>query len=284
MNKIMMQAHAKINLSLNVVGKRNDGYHELEMVMIPLALHDDVYIELASKDDLKCNDTSLALDDSNTITKALKLMKETYGYQNCFHIQLIKRIPMQAGLAGGSSDAAAVMKGINQLLNLHIPLEELAQLAKQIGADVPFCVMNTCAVVKGIGEKITPFDINCDFHIVLVKPKEGVPTGKAFQMLDFHTCAHPSYEDMKKACEEGNFANICKVLGNSLEDSACKLVPEITDIKNHLIQDGFDGVLMSGSGSTVFALTQNQNLIKHMMADDTYKKYAFVVATTMYKE
>lgn len=281
---IMMPAHAKINLCLNVVGKRSDGYHELEMVMVPLELHDDVHIELADTDSLICDEKDLLLDDSNTITKAVALMRETYSLDCCFQIRLTKRIPMQAGLAGGSSDAAAVMKGINQLLDLHIPIVELAQLGKQIGADVPFCIMNTCAVVKGIGEKIIPIDMNCDFHILLVKPKAGVPTGKAFQMLDFHRCEHPSYEQMQQACEQNDFVKACANLGNSLEFSAMQLVADIANIKEKLKQAGFEGVLMSGSGSTVFGLTQYKDLIDQTIHSFKDESNAFVLSTKIYKE
>ena len=175
-----VKAHAKINICLNVVCRRDDGYHELEMIMVPLMLHDELTITLSSEDCYTCSDAQLRMDETNTIIQAVELMRRTFSLSECFHVHVEKHIPAQAGLAGGSADAAAVMRGIRDLLKLDISLEELAQLGKQVGADVPFCIMETCALVKGIGERITPFAMPCDFHILLVKPAMGVPTGKAF--------------------------------------------------------------------------------------------------------
>lgn len=282
-SSIAVKAHAKINLCLNVKGRREDGYHDLEMVMVPLLLHDDIVIRLADADRLCCDDKTLLLDDTNTITKAIMLMRDTYHIKEHFVVELKKRIPMQAGLAGGSSDAAAVMRGINDLLGLHIPLTELAHRSKKIGADVPFCVMDTCAVVEGIGEYITPFDMNCDVHILLVKPSAGVPTGKAFQMLDIDKCEHPSCFEMRDACRKNRFYDMCAALGNSLEYSAFQIVPEIAEIKRSLQLAGFDGVLMSGSGSTVFALTRDECLLQRTVKE-WEKRYPFVLATRIYKK
>ncbi len=156
-----IKAHAKINLCLNVVGRRDDGYHELEMVMVPLTLHDTIYIELSDKDEYSCSDQSLPMDLSNTVVKAVELMRKTFGFKEHFKVHIQKEIPSQAGLAGGSADAAAVMKAIRELLKIDVSIEELSQLGKQVGADVPFCVMETCALVKGIGEKISSI-----FHAV----------------------------------------------------------------------------------------------------------------------
>lgn len=282
MQKVCLQAHAKINLCLNVKGKRSDGYHDLEMVMVPLMLHDEIIICVSELDTLICEDETMTLDETNTITKAIKIMRETYHIQESFQIQLHKNIPMQAGLAGGSSDAAAVMLGINELLQLDIPKVELAQQSKNIGADVPFCVMNTCAVVEGIGEIITPIQMNCPFDILLVKPTQGVPTGPAFQRIDFSLCAHPDVQKVKVACEKNDYETLCESLQNSLEYSAFQMVPEISEIKTKLQQLGFDGVLMSGSGSTVFALTRNKQLLEQT-AMDWKKLYPFVEITNIYK-
>ena len=257
-----IEAHAKVNLSLNVVRKREDGYHELEMIMVPLTLHDDVTIELSEQDQYSCDIEGLAIDESNTVVKAVKLMRETYGIKEHFHVHMEKHIPMQAGLAGGSADGAAVMKGINALLDLKIPISELSMLSKQVGADVPFCVYDTPAVVKGIGEDVTPIKSQLDFEILLVKPQEGVPTGKAFSMIDFETCEHPDYQKVQHAMETGNYKAFCESLGNTLEQPAFQIVPLIKDIKQELLVMGFDGVLMSGSGSNVFAISQDHKLIQ----------------------
>lgn len=256
-----IKAHAKINLCLNVVRKREDGYHELEMIMVPLALHDTISLELAKEDRFTCSDETLRMDESNTVVKAIHLLRTHFSLQEHFHIHVDKHIPAQAGLAGGSADGAAVLRGIRDCLHLPITLEELAQLGKQIGADVPFCVMQTCAVVEGIGEKITPFTMPHDFEVLLVKPSEGVSTGKAFSMLDFTKCPHPDCDAVKTCLEQGDFEALTGVISNSLEQSAFQLVPHIKELKEELSNLGFPIVLMSGSGSTVFALTKDTALV-----------------------
>lgn len=273
-----IKAHAKINLCLNVVGKRQDGYHELEMVMVPLELHDVLHIEVADHDVFTCSDDQLTMDDSNTIVKAVVLLRERFHLKEHFHIHVEKHIPAQAGLAGGSSDGAAVLRGITELLGLNITIEELAQLGKQIGADVPFCVMQTCAVVKGIGEKITPFKLNCPFDILLVKPQAGVPTGKAFSMLDFGKCAHPDCDKVAAALMNNAFEELPSVIANSLEYSAFQIVPEIAKIEDELREAGFSAVLMSGSGSTVFALSRDSALIESTIVTMRERGY-FAVKT-----
>ena len=277
-----INAHAKINLSLNVVRKREDGYHELEMIMVPLTLCDTIMIEKAQEDRITCDREDLACDDSNTMVKALKLMKQTYGITQNFRIHVEKHIPMQAGLAGGSANAAAVMKGINTLMNLNIPIAELSMLSKQIGADVPFCVYETPAVVKGIGEEVRPIEVHMDFEILLVKPPMGVPTGKAFSMIDFTTCEHPNVSVVEKALRQGDDTGFYCSLGNTLEQPAFEIVPQIKEIKQELNNMGFDAVLMSGSGSTVFAITKDHELVQR--AAMFYEKTGYFVCKTHIKE
>lgn len=264
-------AYAKINLSLDVVCKREDGYHELSMIMLPLAFHDTLEIELSDKD-IYTSDSDMIFDESNTIVKAVKIMREAYKLEQCFKIHCEKRIPMQAGLAGGSADAAAVLRGINTLCDLNIPINELALLGKKIGADVPFCVLNKPAYVSGIGEKIEPFDPIFDYEILLVKPQKGVSTKRAFELLDFKTAIHPQISKIVSALKIGNAKAWIPELGNTLEQTAFQLVPEIETIKKQLQNDGFDAVLMSGSGSCLFGLTRNLALIEQVKVDKYYKE------------
>lgn len=276
------KAYAKINLCLNVVGKREDNYHELEMIMLPLTLHDTIHIQFANQDTYTCSDSTLTMDETNTVVKAVQLMRKTYGITKCFKIHVEKQIPAQAGLAGGSADAAAIMRAVNKLCNLSIPIEELAQLGKEIGADVPFCVLNQPAIVKGIGEKLTPFFIHKPLNVLLVKPTQGVPTGKAFSMLDFIRCDHPNVDKVKQYILENKYEQLQEVIGNSLEYSAFQLVPEIQTIKEELLQTkGCYAVLMSGSGSTVFALYEDSEQIQAMITSYKDKNY-FVCCTSVY--
>lgn len=275
---MIVNAYAKINICLNVKGKRLDGYHELEMIMVPITLHDTITIDFHDIDLYSTNESEIPMDASNTVVKAVALMRKTYGLKDHFKIHVEKQIPAQAGLAGGSADGAAVMRAINELCNLQIPIEELALLGKEIGADVPFCVMQKSAVVKGIGEIIDPFTVHCDFDILLVKPSEGVPTGKAFSLLDFDACAHPNYEEVRRCLEEDHYEELFSCCSNSLEYSAFQIVPIIRDIKQELLDRGMDFALMSGSGSSVFAFTRNKECLKQVAHDMKNQGY-FVCET-----
>lgn len=271
-------ANAKINLCLDVVKRRDDGYHEMDMIMVPIALHDTLYITLHEEDVLLCEDNNMPMDDSNTMIKAVRVMREQFQFEEHFRMEIIKRIPMEAGMAGGSADAAAVMKGIWKLLALPCTLEELALLGKKVGADVPFCIINECSLVRGIGEKVTRFSGACKFDVLLVKPKQGVSTGKAFQTLDFTTCEHPNTLACKEYLEQGNVQAFFQTSGNTLEQSAFRMVPEVAHLKQELLALGFPFVLMSGSGSTVFAISEDKMLL-HKAYEIMKLRYPFVEIT-----
>lgn len=267
------QAFAKINICLNVVRRREDGYHELEMIMVPIGLHDVVTIEKSEQDLFTSSDDCIAMDGSNTVVKAVSFMRRMFSLQDCFRIHVDKKIPAQAGLAGGSADGAAVIRGIHALCDIPMPLTQLAMYSKEIGADVPFCVLQQCAIVHGIGESITPFVMHATFEVLLVKPDKGVPTKEAFETLDLSSCPHPNCEKVKRCLENDCFDQLTTCVGNSLEYSACAMVPEITLIKHELATMGLPIVLMSGSGSCVFALSQDKTLIRQAqqrMADHGY--------------
>lgn len=255
------RAYAKINLCLDVVKKRGDGYHELNMIMVPIDFYDVLEMNISTTMTMNTNVGFLPMDDKNTIIKAIEVMRKEYGFSENFAIHLTKHIPTQAGLAGGSADGAATMRMVKRLLKLEISDEKMVAMAKKVGADVPFCVQNRPAFVSGIGENLDFFDFTSDFYIFLVKPYKGVSTKMAFEQLDFTQCSHPDAKAMKKALINQDYRNTLNELGNSLEQSAFNLVPQIAQIKEELIQFGFDGALMSGSGSTVFALSKDESLV-----------------------
>lgn len=260
-------ANAKLNLCLNVKSRREDGYHELEMIMVPLEIHDTLEVEIAECTSLESN-VEMPMDSSNTIIKAIEVMRKHFDFNENFKIRVEKRIPMQAGLAGGSSDGAAMLRSINQLLKLNVDIETLAQIGKEIGADVPFCVYNQPAIVKGIGEKIETFNMPNSYYVLLVKPKEGVSTKLCFESLDLSSAIHPDCYALKDALVNERKDAISKHMQNTLESSAFKILPKIEAIKNELIQYGFPYVLMSGSGSTVFALSESKEFV-----EKAYMKY-----------
>lgn len=259
------RAYAKINLCLNVRGRRDDGYHELEMIMVPIDFYDTLEMLPSEKTRLSNNRTYIPVNEKNTVIKAIQVLRERYGFTEHFDCRLQKHIPTRAGLAGGSADAAAAIRMINRMLNLGMSTQDMIDCARQVGADVPFCILSRPALVKGIGEVIVPFDCRPDFHILLVKPRRGVSTKEAFEICDSTDPAHPDCRKMCEALISGSYDDIVASLGNSLEDAALQLVPEIRQVKQALSTLGFDGVLMSGSGSTVFGITRDEKLLDRAM-------------------
>jgi len=272
--KVIEKSYAKINVSLNVTGKREDGYHLLDMIMVPIDLYDDVEISLNDRDEFICN-IDLKYDEHNTVYKAVELMREKYHFNEHFKINIFKRIPTQAGLAGGSGNAAAVLRGINKLLGLQLSLEELTFIGVKIGADVPYCIYNKCARVSGIGEKLSFFELKKTYSCLIIKPNSGISTKEAYKILDIDKCEHPNIDE----CLNNFKKHLPMKLGNSLEYSAFILSKEIKEIKDECLRYGFDNVLMSGSGSTVFVLYENKDI--NNLKEYMQKQGFYVVETTI---
>lgn len=272
------RAYAKINLCLDVVGKREDGYHDLKMIMVPINFYDVLEMEFAPETTLELNRDYLPINDKNTIIKAIHIMQEKYNITEEFRCRLEKHIPTRAGLAGGSADAAAAIRMINRMCNLHLTKDEMIAVGKEVGADVPFCILNRPAFVEGIGEKITTFSCSPDFYLLLIKPRKGVSTAEAFHIVDEQEGIHPDCKAMQEALEYNDYDGIISSLGNSMENAAMTLVPEIRKAKQDLLDLGFDGVLMSGSGSTVFGITKDVELLDRSI--DILKKNRYFVRKT----
>ena len=275
------RAYAKINLCLDVVGKREDGYHDLKMIMVPINFYDVLEMEFAPETTLELNRDYLPINDKNTIIKAIHIMQKKYNITEEFRCRLEKHIPTRAGLAGGSADAAAAIRMINRMCNLHLTKDEMIAVGKEVGADVPFCILNRPAFVEGIGEKITTFSCSPDFYLLLIKPRKGVSTAEAFHIVDEQEGIHPDCKAMQEALEYNDYDGIISSLGNSMENAAMTLVPEIRNAKQDLLELGFDGVLMSGSGSTVFGITKDVELLDRSI-DILKKKRYFVRKTTVH--
>ena len=274
------RADAKINLCLDVVRRREDGYHELEMIMAPVNLYDTLNFEFSDELRLQSNVPYLPLDRRNTIVKAIELLREEYGFKENFEITLQKHIPTQAGMAGGSTDGAAAIRALNKMLQLGMDNDKMVEIAKKVGADVPFCLRSRPAFVTGIGENLEHFRVHTPFYLLLVKPYKGVSTKVAFETLDFSCAEHPDCRRMREALIGNDYDGVLQSLGNTLEQSAFKLVPQIATIKQELLALGFDGALMSGSGSTVFALTRDLELLEKGAAA-MRKKAAFIRKTEL---
>lgn len=267
------RAYAKINLCLDVAGKREDGYHDLKMIMVPIDFYDVLEMNPAFETTMELNRSYLPLDEKNTIIKAINVMKKHYHFDLNFECKLQKHIPTRAGLAGGSADAAAAIRIMNRMLRLNMNDEDMIAIGKEVGADVPFCLLNRPAYVEGIGDVISPFPCFADFEMLLVKPRKGVSTKEAFEIVDNTDVIHPDCMKMKEALMNDDYEGVVSSLGNSLETAAIQLVEDIRNVKETLTGKGFDGVLMSGSGSTVFGITKDPLLLIDTMDEMKKKKY-----------
>ncbi|MDH4619127.1 4-(cytidine 5'-diphospho)-2-C-methyl-D-erythritol kinase [Brevibacillus sp. AY1] len=259
--RISVKAPAKINLTLDVLAKRPDGYHEVEMVMTTVDLADRVDLTLREDGQitLDCSASFVPDDIRNHAYKAAVLLKERYQVSQGVHLYIDKQIPVAAGLAGGSSDAAATLRGLNQLWGLQLSQDQLAELGAEIGSDVPFCVYGGTALAKGRGEQIVHLGTPAACWVILAKPPVGVSTADVYGQLRVdEIVSHPPTGQMLKAIEEQNFSLMCQSLGNVLENVTLDMQPQVRQIKDLMIASGADGVLMSGSGPTVFALVQKE--------------------------
>jgi 4-diphosphocytidyl-2-C-methyl-D-erythritol kinase len=272
---MIKKAHAKLNLTLNIVDKRPDGYHNIETIMFPLELHDSIEINVLNGKNLDdfvvCDNYNVGISKYNLCHKAINVARQKWGFKQHFDIFIHKNIFLQSGLGGGSADAAAVLKAIVKLLNIKCTNEELIDVARQVGSDVPFMLFNKPALVSGIGEKIEYFTYNhCfdNYYVLLVKPLAGLSTTEVY--TEYENC-EKKYFDVpaaEKACANGDLNKLHEVMGNSLENSAFKLLPVLNDIKKSLTDDGFEFVFMTGGGSTMVGLTTNKRL-----ANKCLKKY-----------
>jgi 4-diphosphocytidyl-2-C-methyl-D-erythritol kinase len=265
---ISEKAPAKINLTLDVLHKRPDGYHELEMVMTTVDLADRIDLIYTSHSSITLESSSgfVPQDERNLAYRAAALLKEKLGIKHGVHIYIHKQIPVAAGLAGGSSDAAATLRGLNRLWNLQLSDEELAKLGAEIGSDVPFCVHAGTAVARGRGEILTPLPPPPPCWVVLAKPGHGVSTADVFGRLRVDQIKeHPRTEAMVAAIQNQDYEEINKNLGNVLEPVTMKMHPEVRKIKEKMLQFGADGVLMSGSGPTVFGLVKREARAKRLV-------------------
>ena len=260
-NEISLNAYAKINLSLDVLRRREDGYHDVKMIMQTIGLHDELTFKRRDDDKvvLKSDDESLPTDKDNLIIKACDLFFSELGSGYGVDIFLKKMIPTAAGLAGGSSDAAATLKALNKMAGDPYDDEGLRKMGVKIGADIPFCLMGGTALSEGIGEILTPLPSprreNEERFILIAKPPAAVSTAFVYKnlRLDENT-EHPDVDGMTDALKKGDYDGIVKRLGNVLESVTIPAYPEIGKIKEIAILNGAEGALMSGSGPTVFAL------------------------------
>lgn len=274
------KAYAKINLSLDVVGKREDGYHLLKMIMQGIDLYDVINVVKASEGiSVSCNRPYVPVDERNLAYKAAKLFKEDYGIEGGVHIRIDKNIPVAAGLAGGSTDAAAVLRCMRDLYRPEVDDKEIKSLGLRIGADVPYCVTGGTALCEGIGERVTPLKPFKDKIVVLVKPNFGVSTKEVYSNLDINKInRHPDTNKIIKAMEDNDLKLISSAMKNVLENVTLRKHGVLRSVKNDMVSMGALGALMSGSGPSVFALF-NDMLSAQRCYDKMKTKYKEVFIT-----
>jgi 4-diphosphocytidyl-2-C-methyl-D-erythritol kinase len=256
-----VKAPAKINLSLDVLHKRPDGYHEVEMVMTTIDLADRLELSLLEKDEIHIvsHNRFVPDDQRNLAYQAARLLKDRFQIKQGAVISIEKTIPVAAGLAGGSSDAAAALRGLNKLWQLGLTLDQLAELGAEIGSDVSFCVYGGTALATGRGERIQELPAPPTCYVILAKPFIGVSTADVYRRLDVANVNHPNTKGMMNAIAMKDYHQVCRNMGNVLEEVTLNLYPEVAQIKEQMKRFGADAVLMSGSGPTVFGLVQHDS-------------------------
>ena len=266
-----IKAYAKINLGLDILGKKEDGYHELKMIMQQVDLYDEIRLyaeaEIGGSGDkgqilLSCDDTMVPTDERNLAYKAARMLFDEFEITDAMLIEIKKNIPVSAGLAGGSTDAAAVLKGVNEYFGLGLSMEELALRGVKLGADVPFCVMGGTAYAGGIGEELVPLGALDSYIVLIAVPDTRVSTKWAYNAYDEIAekgkVRHPDIDQLRAAIEMEDFGCIPEFIGNVLEYATIPEYPIIAKVKDTMMRYGAAGALMSGSGPSVYGLFMDE--------------------------
>ncbi len=264
-NDISLKALAKINLGLDVVRRREDGYHEVRMIMQTIQLYDRLDIKRTQEPgiQIQTNLSFLPVNENNLIYKAAKLLMDEFSITDGVSVKLDKRIPVAAGMAGGSTDAAAMLIGVNRLFSLGLTKKQLMERGVQIGADVPYCIMRGTALAEGIGEALSPLPPMIKCPVLIAKPSISVSTKFVYQNLKLDdTTIHPDIDRLIDDIKAKSLHDIAAHMGNVLETVTIPNYPVIDEIKKHMLSNGAVGAMMSGSGPTVFGLFNDEDTAK----------------------
>lgn len=284
MNKIQLKALGKINLGLDVLKRREDGYHEVKMIMQTVSLCDELELKKSWKEGIKVqtNLYYLPTNENNLVYKAAQLLMEEFDIRDGISIQLKKKIPVSAGMAGGSSDAAAVLWGMNQMYGLGLSCKDLMERGVKLGADVPYCILRGTALAEGIGERLTVLPPMPKCYLLIAKPGVNVSTKYVYENLhanDLKAGQHPDVDAMIEALKEKDLAALSSRMGNVLETVTVSAYPVIDRIKKCMMSAGALGAMMSGSGPTVFGIFDNQEKARRAyrgMKGKRFVKQAYV--------
>lgn len=260
MKKIVKKAYAKVNLALDVLQKREDGYHDVRMIMQNISIFDVLTFEVNEsanerKISLYVNKDGIPTDDKNLVYKAIRFMFDMYDINADIDVYLEKNIPVEAGMAGGSTDCAAAIHAVNELFDLKLDMKTLMDIGVKLGADVPYCILGHTALSEGIGEILTPVNSLSDCYILVVKPPVGVSTKMVYTNLRINELEHhPDIDGMILALNERDVEKVSAHMGNVLETVTARMYPEIERLKSIMKEQGALNAIMSGSGPTVFGI------------------------------
>ena len=257
MEKIELKAYGKINLGLDVIRKRPDGYHDLDMIMQMVDVYDDIVItkNKTGKIEVKTDTAVLSNGKDNLAYMAAKMLMDEFKIKDGVNIYINKRIPIAGGMAGGSSDCATTLMGINQLFELGLSKEELMERGVKLGADVPYCVLGGTAIARGIGEVLTPLPAPDDCHVIIAKPPVSVSTAYVYgHIKPLKITKRPDIEAMAQSIKDGDLKKMASLIYNVMEDVTVGEYPIISEIKQVMLDNGALNSIMSGSGPTVFGL------------------------------
>lgn len=283
---MIIKAFAKINLAIDVKKKDENGYHDIDMVTLPITLHDILEMEqLISRHGIfiTSDDPSLICDEGNLAFKALKAMEDNFSFSKGYRIQIYKRIPMNAGLGGGSADAAGIIRAICKLYNMDAHDPKIIKVARSIGSDVPFCLLNKPARVLGTGENIIPLDSKLDYHVIIIKPHKGLSTKDVYEKYDTipeEKREHPDISALIEAIKIGDEQKMFENMKNGLYKPASLLCPVISGILNDFKKMGFPLYSMTGSGNACFALSKDLEQIEKAKNYFTSLNYITITAST----
>lgn len=276
MNRIQMKALAKVNLGLDVIRRREDGYHEVKMIMQTVRLYDRIILEKTQKGiSMETNLSFLPVNEQNIAYRAAKMLMDEFHIQSGLHIKIDKHIPVAAGMAGGSTDGAAVLYGVNKIFKLGLTKRQLMERGVKLGADVPYCIMRGTVLSEGIGEILTPVSSLPDCHILIAKPPVSVSTKHVYENLKLDKIEkYPDIDGMVEALRIEDLHGVTQRMENVLETVTIPEHPEIQQIKELMIKEGALNALMSGSGPTVFGIFDDRE--KGMRARDLLRKSSLV--------
>lgn len=283
---MIIKAFAKINLAIDIKKKDENGYHDIDMVTLPITLHDVLEMEqLISRHGIfiTSDDPSLICDEGNLAFKALKAMEDNFSFSKGYRIQIYKRIPMNAGLGGGSADAAGIIRAICKLYNMDSHDPKIIKVARSIGSDVPFCLLNKPARVLGTGENIIPLDSKLDYHVIIIKPHKGLSTKDVYEKYDTipeEEREHPDISALIEAIKIGDEQKMFENMKNGLYKPASLLCPVISGILNDFKKMGFPLYSMTGSGNACFALSKDLEQIEKAKNYFTSLNYITITAST----